>query len=427
VSGRDHGINQVEASTSIVTPLIESWLSHTPQKLRLGHVSQSQKTFTTKVMEMKKIFVGCASALVCAGSFAQSSVTLYGIIDEGFGFTNNASGAKAYQLQGGWVAGDRWGLKGTEDLGGGLSAIFTLENGFDVNSGALGQSGRLFGRQAFVGLSSAQIGTLTLGRQYDSIVDYLAPLTANGGYAGLSFAHPYDNDNTVDSFRVNNSIKYASPSFSGFRFGGLYGFSNQAGNFAANRVYSLGLSFTGAGLSFAATYLQANSGGANATGALATDDTNFIAQRQQTWGAAATYVFGSATAGLNYTHTGLKNPVSSVYFGALGPANYLKFDNFEIYGKYQFTPSFSALAMYNFTEGSLDAATGHSYPKWHQVGLMADYYLSKRTDVYAQGTYQHVRGAQPDTVFDHAYITGSAAPSSSASQLLLRVGLKHTF
>ncbi len=354
-------------------------------------------------------------------------MTLYGVIDEAFGFTNNAAGSKAYQLQSGWTAGDRWGLKGTEDLGAGLSVIFTLENGFDLNSGALGQSNRMFGRQAFVGLSSASLGTVTLGRQYDSIVDYLAPLTTNGGYAGLTFAHPFDNDNTVDSFRVNNAVKYASPSFFGLRMGGLYGFSNQAGAFANNRVYSLGISYSGAGLSFAASYLQANSGGANASGAIASDDANFVAERQQTWGAALTYTLGSATAGVNYTHTGLKEPLSSVYFGPLGPSNYLKFDNFEVFGRYQVTPAFSALAMYNYTEGSLDAATGKSYPKWQQAGIMLDYFLSKRTDIYWQGNYQHVRGAQAGTVFEQANITGAAGPASGSSQLLLRVGLKHTF
>jgi hypothetical protein len=80
--------------------------------------------------------------------------------------------------------------------------------------------------------------------------------------------------------------------------------------------------------------------------------------------------------------------------------------------------------MYNFTEGSVDATTGHSYPKWHQIGVMVDYFLSKRTDVYAQGTYQHVRDGQEGSVFDQANITGSAGPSSTRTQLLRPRGLK---
>ena len=122
-------------------------------------------------------------ALVALGAFAgaahaQSSVTLYGIIDEGFIFNNNAKGGHLYGLSSGVMQGSRFGLRGTEDLGGGLKAIFVLENGFDVNSGRLGQGGLMFGRQAYVGLSS-QFGTVTLGRQYDSVVDYVGPLPSD--------------------------------------------------------------------------------------------------------------------------------------------------------------------------------------------------------------------------------------------------------
>lgn len=105
-------------------------------------------------------------------SYAQSSVTLYGIIDVGLVFNNNAGGQKQYFMSSGNIQGSRWGLRGTEDLGGGLSALFVLENGFSVNNGRLAQGGDEFGRQAYVGLSSTSIGTLTLGRQYDSIVDF---------------------------------------------------------------------------------------------------------------------------------------------------------------------------------------------------------------------------------------------------------------
>ena len=155
--------------------------------------------------------------------------------------------------------GSRWGLRGAEDLGGGLKAIFTLENGFSIMNGTNGQGGREFGRQAFVGLSSDQFGAVTLGRQYDTVVDYLGPLALTGTqYGGTQFAHPFDNDNLNNSFRVNNSVKYTSANYAGFKFGGMYGFSNQADGFANNRAYSVGASYNYGPLNVAAAYMQLN-------------------------------------------------------------------------------------------------------------------------------------------------------------------------
>src|SRR6202790_564114 len=157
------------------------------------------------------------SCLFVAGAHAQNSVTLYGVIDEGFDYTNNVNGKKDYELQSGYAQGSRWGLKGAEDLGGGVKAIFTLENGFNVNNGRLGQGGREFGRQAFVGLSSIDYCSVTLGRQYDSMRHYVGPLALTGTqYGGTHFAHPFNNDNlNNNSFSINNSIKYQSVNYAG--------------------------------------------------------------------------------------------------------------------------------------------------------------------------------------------------------------------
>ncbi|MFP3244770.1 MAG: porin, partial [Paraburkholderia sp.] len=95
---------------------------------------------------MKKQVIALAvSAAFAAPVFAQSSVTLYGVIDEGFNYTSNVGGHAAYEMESGYAQGSRWGLKGTEDLGGGLKAIFQLENGFDANTGKLAEGGREFG------------------------------------------------------------------------------------------------------------------------------------------------------------------------------------------------------------------------------------------------------------------------------------------
>ena len=130
-----------------------------------------------------------SAALAASAAHAQSSVTLYGLIDAGLMYTNNVktsatSHGSLFQATSGTVNGSRFGLRGAEDLGGGLKAIFVLENGFNVQNGKLGQNGRMFGRQAFVGLSSSDFGTVTLGRQYDSLVDFVAPLSGTAGTFG---------------------------------------------------------------------------------------------------------------------------------------------------------------------------------------------------------------------------------------------------
>lgn len=85
----------------------------------------------------------------------------------------------------------------------------------------------------YVGLSSGA-GTVTMERQYNSVVDYLGPLSAAGTWGGTYFGHIADNDNLNSDFSIANAIKYQSNNYAGFTFGGLYGFSNQAGGFANN-------------------------------------------------------------------------------------------------------------------------------------------------------------------------------------------------
>jgi predicted porin len=376
----------------------------------------------------------CAT-LACASltAFAQSSVTLYGVLDEGFDFTSNVGGKKNYELSSGYASGSRWGMRGVEDLGGGTKAVFQLESGINLSNGAAGQGGRMFGRQAYVGVQNKDFGTVTLGRQYDSVVDYLAPTTANGNFAGYLFAHPFDNDNTDNSFRVNNTVKYASPSFGGFRFGGTYSFSN-ATNFADNRVYSVGASYSNGGLLAGAAYMRADNPGTSTNGvngAIATNDASFIAERMQVFGAGVNYTFGPATAGFAYTNSSYKNPTGNGYIGAAldnGTAlRNIKYQNFEINGKYQFTPAFFVGGQYVYSIETYDAASGTVRPRIHSVGLMADYFLSKRTDVYLQTVYQKVAGSSTDSVMDQAYIPGAQGVSSNSKQFVARVALRHAF
>ena len=378
---------------------------------------------------MKKTLLAMGVLGAMAGTaHAQSSVTLYGLIDAGLTYTNNQDGSKNFQATSGNINGSRFGLRGSEDLGGGLNAIFVLENGFNIDSGKLGQNGLEFGRQAYVGLSSNQAGSVTLGRQYDSVVDYLGPLALTGGsYGGTQAAHPYDNDNLDNSFRVNNSVKYQSTNYGGFKFGALYGFSNDAGGFSTNRAYSVGASYNYGPLSTAAGYMELNNAGPtlNSSGAV-TSDATFSAGTQRTFGAAIKYAFGAGNVGFVFTQTHLFDAVGIGSSAAGETANVALtdgsavFNNFEVNAHYNFTPAWSVSGAYTFTDSRLDGVS----PKWNMVTLNTEYALSKQTALYLQGVYQHVSDTGDSGIT--AVINGVSA-SSTDSQVAVTVGIRHTF
>jgi predicted porin len=370
------------------------------------------------------------SALVALNAHAQSSVTLYGVIDEGIDYVSNSGGQSLWRMRDGTydgVYGSRWGLKGTEDLGGGLSAIFKLESGFSTENGQSRQGGLLFGRQAYVGLADTRFGTVTLGRQYDSVVDYLQPLTAPGQLGG-PLVHAGDIDNTDNSFRVNNSIKYASPKFGGLTFGGLYSFTNTTTpGRGTTGLWSLGANYAYGGLDIAGAYLYAKNPGAlltdgnyigNTTGAAigASGPFSYVGDpaNEQVFGAGANYTIGAATLGLDYTNTKFND--------ANGTVDTVIFTNYEAWGRYNLTAAWYVGAQYVYTHGSV--GYDQSVPIYHQVGLTTAYALSKRTSIYAMAVWQKAAGAASNAdIFDGA--VGSA--SSNNHQTMARIGMYHQF
>ncbi|SEJ46764.1 porin [Paraburkholderia diazotrophica] len=384
-------------------------------------------------MKKNLIVAGILGAFAATAN-AQSSVTLYGTLDAGLVYTNNQAGHSNWQQGSGTVSDTYFGLRGSEDLGNGLHAIFTLENGFDLNNGHLKENNTLFNRQAYVGLQSNQFGTLTLGRQYDSMVDYLAPLSAAGSGFGNNLAgHPFDNDNLDNSFSIKNAVKYTSANYAGLQFGGLYGFSNEANGFADNRAWSAGASYKNGPLNIAAAYLQLNNAGSNNTnGAISAGQggaAQLAAQTQRSYGVGANYTYGPATVGLLWTHTQLDNlqsaNVGGTFINGLAGTN-LHMDNYEVNGRYELTPALALAAAYTFTDGKVSGSNGSGSPKWHTVSLQGDYSLSKRTDVYLEGVYQHASGNLGNFGENVAAIN-TLTPSSTQNQTAVAVGLRHRF
>jgi predicted porin len=174
-----------------------------------------------------------AAALLALGvgsgaAQAQSSVTLYGLLDGGLRYQSvslaNSDAVTNFGGAYGVQSGNRFGLRGTESLGNGNSAIFQLENGFDLGNGNSQQGGRMFGRQAWFGLQNTAWGDVRLGRMTNLASDWLVggidPFAA--GFGQLNMGHAFTSGNTL---RLDNTLMYRSPTMSGFQAGLGYSFA----------------------------------------------------------------------------------------------------------------------------------------------------------------------------------------------------------
>lgn len=347
----------------------------------------------------------CASILVLSGTIgaahAQSSLTLYGLVDAGVTYLNNTvspSGAHGalVQFTSGSSQGDRWGLTGREDLGGGMKVIFTLENGFQLSNGALAQSGLEFNRAAFVGLDSSY-GTLTMGRQYDFIGDVFPAYAIAGNTASgvLSWGIPtysaggYTLDNRLWGDPVDNSVKYLSPTFAGFSFGAMYGFGNVAGSLGTKSSQNFIVSYNAGALSASVSYFKQHN---------STADSNLTEYAGgTTYAIGPAHIFGYVT---DVQLSGGTKPRATTYEGGM---SYLLRPDLSVGGGFQFQHRNNGVGSANqFTVG-------------------ADYFLSKRTDLYLVGAlaHDHGHGAQIEAAL--------GLPSSTAVQTALRVGIRHKF
>jgi predicted porin len=409
-------------------------------------------------MKKTRITVLLAGVGLSSVAAAQSSVTLYGVVDPALVFVNNAQmGRSAGGLVGGQqyamidastssYAGSRFGFKGNEDLGGGSSALFVLENGFSAATGALGQGGLLFGRQAYVGLSNTGLGTVTLGRQYSSMIDYISPLTSITQWGGYITAHPDDIDNLGLTNRHNNAVKYATPTWNGFSADVLYSFGGVAGDVSRSQIVTAGAGYTGGPVRVAIGYLDAfdpnlsmwgsqpNAGGAttNNIGSLGSEtapEKNPVmagyasAHREQVFGGGASYTFARATVGLIYTNTRFVGLGSNAGPNPLGYSGSAMFNVGEANVSYQVTAPLSLGASYSYTSASgPDGNKAH----YNQVNAGVHYSLSKRTDIYMVASWQ--RAAGTDSLNQPAVATiNGMTPSASKQQVVDTLGIAHRF
>lgn len=376
-------------------------------------------------------FAACATS----NAFAQGSVTLYGIIDTGIVYANNvADPLKKSQnrslvaASNGTLSGNRWGLRGREDLGGGLAAIFALESGFKTSTGTLGQGGRLFGRQSYVGLASDRFGTVTLGRQYDPLKDLIQPLTADATWGTVNVT-PGDLDNYDNSLRVSNAVKYTGPIFGNMQIEALYGMGGVAGNFSAGQTVAVAATYKYSGLALAAGYFHskydpnnaANNTSDTISSSLASSAYAAAASALQIARIAATYDVAKYTFGAGYSNTQYR-PQSTKATAFSKTEN---FNSASAFVNYKFTPAVIGGLSYSYTN-SHGAQSAH----YNQLSGGAEYLLSTRTAVYALIGYQRASGQTLTgklVVPATASVGDSGLQSASGSQVVTYVGLRHRF
>jgi len=321
---------------------------------------------------MNKKIIGVSIAMLfAANAFAQStngsSVELYGVLDVAMGTENHslsidpnfpasvnpisptklAVNNSATGLFNGGISDSRFGIRGTEDLGGGLKAIFTLESGFNLptgnlNNGALSLAnnrsatagtasantslnGQLFSRQAFVGLEDSSLGKLTVGRNYASFYDIVVaydPVQAAQLFSPLGFSGGYGGGAGVsENTRQDNSVKYSNK-FGDFNFGAMYKFGGVAGNSSAESGYSFTGGYNADGFGIQAAY-QAYTDAIKAGNSAIQGDVNVTNYNTTGYMVAAKYAFGDATIKAGYESYTLKAPSDTL--ASLGVNTYYGF------------------------------------------------------------------------------------------------------
>lgn len=386
---------------------------------------------------MRKTIFGFAAVCLCGAAEAQSSVTLYGVIDTNVEYVNkvgevprstnnfnSGQGQRVFRENAGGYSGSRWGLRGTEDLGGGLKSVFVLEGGFNSDTGTMQQGGRLFGRQAFVGLGS-QMGQITVGRQYHSLFSTIA------NFIPARYATQYEPIALIvgPNFREDNTVKYTGA------FGPLTAIAH----------WSFGV---GTSLPQVSPTIPPAGGTGEVPGQF---------RRDTGYGAGLNYVIGPVGLGIGYDQW---NPTIGTSNGtfkkAAVMANYafnskakvmggyrwgqnkapdgtllLRDDFYWIGGQYQATANIDLTLEYNYQNVKSIGGNSHFANPW-QIALIADYRISKRTDIYLTTAYSKNAGLTLDSAAN-SYASSLALGNSytlaagQSSMFGAAVGVRHVF
>lgn len=385
----------------------------------------------------KQFYISALLAMSTQLAAAQSSVTLYGVVDMNLEYANNVGAIpvaangfnpgpanSAYRMNSGGISGSRWGLRGTEELGGELKGVFVLENGFALDTGTLQQSGRIFGRQAYIGLQHRSLGQISFGRQYTSMFEALAnfsPTAYSTQYEPIALW-------TGPNFREDNTIKYtgqfgpvtalahwsfgvglALPPVVGFPFA-IGGNGEVPGQFRRDSAYGTAVVYAAGPIGATIGYDQWNPTIGTGSGTV------------KKASVGGSYSFGVAKVMGGYRWGQNKNAANAL----------IQRDDFYWIGaNYLLSPALELTLEYDYDNvKNLFGNTNVANP-W-QLAFMGIYTLSKRTDVYLTTAYSKNAGLMMDslsTLFANSLSSGTsyALANGKSTMLGVAVGLRHKF
>jgi len=326
-------------------------------------------------------------------ALAQSSLTLYGVIDTALTYQSHSDNA-GHAVTGleqngeGFLSGSRFGLRGNEDLGNGLKAGFVLENGFLADSGKLDQQGQLFGRQAYVRIGN-QWGDLALGRQYttaNTMLYYVDPLGVGAAPSNSWMVY-------LTGQRYDNAVSYTGD-FGPVSVIAEYALGETAGKGSANSSVSLGVKYASGWLTAIGDFQQTRDYQSRAARI-------YMAGLKAAVGRGnlfANYLYSDRDGGFDSSRGGTDTATITSMSTAPTPTNRAAInsvfngsrrDDFvTIGGNYAVTRAVTLTASVMYDHTRADNFSGNRTTAYG----VADYAFSKRTDAYLAVAYDWVRG-----------------------------------
>lgn len=401
---------------------------------------------------MKKTVLALAVLGAMSGmAHAQSNVVVYGRVDAGVSHvTKEATGTETGSRTGvdsGLLSASRFGIRGTEDLGNGLNAAFTLEGGIALDNGGSTQGGLLFGRKSTVGLTGKSFGTLDIGRRKDFTDEVAGAYASIGPFGTFTTRVHANNLDRVGGNRANNMIYYSTPTFGGFRANVSYGFGESADDSSIGQSWGFGANYDAGAFGIGFGYWQskrgtdaaitasnsdqgASSGAGCKTAALGDPGDTCI----KTWMLGSKYKLGNLT--LRGTYSEVEQPLITAA-GAAAP-------DFTTFTAATGTAAFTAGGANNDEARIVDLGVDYDMGAWKlkasiiqsrynfigatqdgklTQGLIgAEYHLSKRTRAYT--TFAHMKASD---MYSPGIIGSTSGPGADNSTSAMGVGILHLF